>query len=166
MTVLARCGEGLLIAEGERWTFARQPGSGGNVIAFVLGLVGTIGLANGVVFLASGSLGGLVGLVLGGGLITLAVLSFRHHDRVRTTGPIQAIVSLDLANGWLLGPTGQPIAPLTHVSFHGEMQMTSSSRKLVCTWPQGGRLVVLRGDAFGGGIGPAIDALRSRGLRV
>lgn len=156
----------MLVADGERWTFARQPGGGGNVFVFVVGLVAFLLIGNGAVMIASHVVAGVVMLAVGAGLAALAVVFIRRRAGTRTTSPLQPIVVLDLAGGWLLAASGQPIAPLADVQFRKEMQLASSARMLVCTWPPQGRVVVLRGDAFGGSIGPAIDALRSRGLRV
>jgi len=165
MTVLARCGDWVLVAEGERWTFGRQPGTGGNVMLFVLALLGTIAIVNAGVALVQGWVAGVGVLALGAVLLGLAFVWFRRRNGLRETSPVQPIVVLDLANAVLLGPTGQVLAPLARVVFSKELQLASSARKLECAWPQG-QLTVLRGDAFGGSIAPAVDALRSRGFRV
>jgi Flp pilus assembly protein TadB len=165
MAELARCGDWVLVADGERWTFGQQPGSGGNVLLFVLVLVGGIAAINGVVLTFVVSPFALIALVIGAGILALARLVFRRRNHARTTAAVDAIVVLDFTSGWLLTPSGRQIAPLAQVQFTQEMQLASSARKLECAWPQG-KVTVLRGDAFGGSIGPAVDALRSRGLRV
>ncbi len=165
MTELARCGDWVLVAQGERWTFGRQRGTGGNVLIFVLALVGFIAAFNGVVLTFTVSPYGLIGLAFGAGLLTLAFRRLRHRNRARAHAAVDPLVILDLAGGWLLGAGGQPMAPLSQVAFTTASQLASSARMLECTWP-GGKVIVLRGDAFGGSIGPAVDALRRRGLRA
>jgi hypothetical protein len=144
-TILVRCGDGVLVDTGSRWIFGRQPGTGGSVVVFVLGIVGSILLVN-----------GLVQLVLGE-LLAFGVIA--------ALAGVEPLLQLDFGTGTLLDATGRPLAPLGEVEFTSSMQLTSSARALRVRW-NGGDVVVLRGDAFGGGIGPATDALRSRGLRA
>ncbi len=165
MTVLARCGDWVLVAEGERWTFGRQPGGGGNLVVFLLGLFGALLVGNSVTAIMGGWRPGYGVLALGLGILVLAGLWIRRRDRMRATAAVQPIVVLDFANAVLLGPTGQVLAPIARVVFSRELQLASSARKLECAWPQG-QVTVLRGDAFGGSITPAVEALRRRGFRV
>jgi len=164
-TMIARCGSGVLVAEGERWTFGHQPGTGGNVFAFVLGLFGVILSANAVTIAVTQHIAGLALLLVGLPLLAAAVALVRSRKVSRTTAAIVPLVVLDFATGMLLDRTGRPLAPLAQVVFAARMQLASSARMLECRWPAG-HLVVLRGDAFGGSIGPALDALRGRGLRA
>ncbi len=166
-TLLVRCGDGVLVDDGARWIFGRQPGAGGNVVAFVVGLVGLVLAGNGIVQLVIGEIiaFGIAATVFGALLIYVAVGIVRGRDRQRTVAPLQPLLQLDFASGMILDATGRPLAPLGEVVFASSMQLTSSARALHCRWP-GGDVVVLRGDAFGGGIAPAIDALRARGLRT
>jgi hypothetical protein len=165
MIELARCGDWVLVADGDRWTFGHQHGTGGNVLVFVLVLVGGIAAMGGVVLTFVVSPFALVGVAIGAGLLALARWWVRRRNLARTQTAVDAIVVLDLANGWLLAPDGRQLAPLSEVVFTKAFQLASSARKLECAWPRG-KVTVLRGDAFGGSIEPAVDALRSRGLRV
>lgn len=167
MIVLVRCGDGVLVDEGTRWVFGRQPGTGGNVVAFVFALVGVILTGNGIAQLVLGELiaFGIAASVFGALVIWAAVGLVRARNRQRAVAPLRPLLQLDFTSGMLLDAAGQPLAPLHEVGFAAAMQLTSSARALHCRWP-GGDVVVLRGDAFGGGIAPAIDALRSRGLRA
>ncbi|HWB77648.1 MAG TPA: hypothetical protein VG755_21930 [Nannocystaceae bacterium] len=162
---IARCGDGVLVADEERWTFGRQPGTGGNVLMFVLWLVGCILLSGGIAARAAGWAFVITASLLGIVSIALGFAWLWRRDRARQRAPIVPIVVLDLSAGVLLGPNLETLAPLASVVFSAEFQLASSSRKLVCAWP-GGRVTVLRGDAFGGSIAPAVAALRSRGLRM
>jgi hypothetical protein len=166
-TVLVRCGDGVLVDDGTRWVFGRQPGARGNVAAFVFALVGLILAGNGVVQLVIGELiaFGIAASVFGVLILCVAVGLVRARDRQRVAAPLQPLLQLDFASGLLLDAAGRPLAPMAEVVFSAAMRLTSSARALHCRWP-GGDMVVLRGDAFGGGIAPAIDALRSRGLRA
>lgn len=163
--LLARCGDGVLVADGDRWTFGHQPGSGGNTVLFVLVLVGAISTVSGVALVGALGAAAAGNLVVGAALLVLARWLFRRRKQTRASAAIVPIVVLDLAAGTLLAGDGRVLAPLDQVRFSREMQLASSARKLECRWPQG-QVTVLRGDAFGGSIGPAIDALRDRGLRV
>jgi hypothetical protein len=165
--ILVRCGQDVLVDEGQRLVFGRQPGTGGNAMFFVGGLFGTILLTSGISVTATGgALGAGIGLVaIGATLVTLVVRTVRRRDRLRPTVPVVPLVVLDLAAGMLLDGRGRVLAPLSEALFEPRFQLTSSSRALACRWPTG-EVEILRGDAFGGGIGPAIDALRGRGLRA
>jgi drug/metabolite transporter (DMT)-like permease len=165
-TTIARCGSGVLVAEGERWIFGHQPGTGGNVLVFVLGLLGVVFSVNSITISMMGAIGVGVGFLLVGGLlIAAAVTVVRRRSATRREAAVAPLVVLDFASGMLLDTTGRSLAPLTDVAFASRMQLASSARALECRW-SGGNMIVLRGDAFGGGIGPALDALRSRGLRA
>lgn len=168
-TMLARCGSGVLVEDGDRWVFAHQSGSGGNVVLFVLGLFGVILEGNGVMMAATGGdvlVAGLVMLAIGSACIGLLVLVHNRRRAARRNTTLSPIVTLDFTNGVLLDHRGAVLAPLAHVTFATTMQLASSARALECRWGPGKALVVLRGDAFGGRIGPAIDALRRKGFRV
>ncbi len=166
-TILVRCGDGVLVDTGSRWIFGRQPGTGGSVVVFVLGIVGSILLVNGLVQLVLGELlaFGVIAALAGLGIVGGAVAFARARSRKRAMAGVEPLLQLDFGTGTLLDATGRPLAPLGEVEFTSSMQLTSSARALRVRW-NGGDVVVLRGDAFGGGIGPATDALRSRGLRA
>jgi hypothetical protein len=164
-TTIARCGSGVLVADGERWTFGHQPGTGGNVLVYLFGLIGTIFSVNGIAIAVTQHIGGLALLVVGLPLLATAVAIVRSRNKRRMNPTLQPIVVLDFAVGMLLDGIGRPLAPLAQVAFSAHFQLFSSARMLECRWP-GGHVVVLRGDAFGGSIAPARDALRRRGLRA
>lgn len=148
--------------------FAHQSGTGGNVVLFVLGLVAVIFEVNGAALLAMGGstlLPGLAMLGLGSACVALFVLVWRRRAAARQSATLSPIVTLDFARGVLLDHDGAVLAPLAQVTFSSTMQLASSARALECRWGSGKALVVLRGDAFGGGIGPAVDALKRKGLR-
>jgi hypothetical protein len=166
MQVLVRCGQDVLVADGERWVFGRQPGAGGNVFVYVLILLGVIFSLNGVIWLlqAQWALGASL-LLPGALLLAVAIWFLRARRSTRAAAKVLPIVVLDFPSGMLLGADLRPLAPLGEVEFSWTLQAFSSARALQCRW-RGRSLVVLRGDAFGGGIGPAIDALKRRGLRA
>ena len=164
-TTIARCGSGVLVAEGERWMFGHQPGTGGNLLVYIFGLLGTIVSVNAIVMAATEHIAALALLLIGLPLLAIAAAVVRSRNAARKTTMLQPIIMLDFASGMLLDGAGRPLAPLAQVFFFPSFQLFSSARKLECQWP-GGRVVVLRGDPFGGSIGPARDALRRRGLRA
>ena len=167
---LARCGSDVLVEDGERWIFGRQPGTGGGTLVFVLGLLAVIVTINGVVQTVLGSAGagvgvGLVMLAVGLLFVWATVAIVRRRNRLRASAPVEPVLVLDFPTSTLRTGDDRELAPLAEVEFVARMQLASSASALHCRWPGGSR-VVLRGNPFGGSIGPAEDALRSRRLRV
>jgi hypothetical protein len=136
-----------------------------HALAFTLGANGVAQL----VMAARGVTGLIAGLVLAAitvPLVAALVHLVKRRRRARVSATMQPRLVLDFGAGQLLDARGAVLAPLQEVSFDKVMQLASSSRALKCRWGKDGGLVVLRGSPFAGGIGPAVDALRARGLAV
>ena len=166
--IIARCGGYEMVEVGPRIYFIDRR-TGGYVIAlFVLGLLTGLTGINGVVQVAMGN--AIAGLILGAlgavfGAVFALVLRLRRGRLALRWDAEPPIAFIDRETGSAHDGGGQALAPLTHVSFAPEFQMTSSSPALAMKLPKGS-IVIARGSPFTGSIDDFTDALRARGLRA
>jgi hypothetical protein len=160
--IIAEVG-GLVVAEQGPLIVVVDRGTGPwATFAFVLGVLAAVFGLFGVVTLAFNAAGTatmpwpvsaaflLVGLAFGGALA--AVLA-----RIRRAGttPVSAyrpVAVFDRARRVFTDADGVVIAPLDHVRFQRQSQLTSSSQMLVAVTPAGKR-IIKRGNPFNGGLG-------------
>lgn len=160
--VLADTG-GLVVTDDGRRVLVIDRNTGAlTVTAFVLGIITLVVGGFGIVALVSMSaaLGAAflaVGVVAGIG----TALVFRAY-RKRRTQPLHActpVAVIDRKLG-LFSYAGGAVLPLDQVRFARQMQLTSSSPKLVAIAP-GGNRVLKRGNPFDGGIGNVDEVLNA-----
>lgn len=154
---------GLVIAENGPDILVIDRGNGAaETTAFVL-LIGTVVCGGfGIIALILGGVPATVaaailavGILLGIGLFT-TVRSIRRRRRA----PLDTFVPVavfDRAHRTYRDDTGRQV-PLDHIRIHRQMQLTSSSPKLVVSTPHGTQ-ILKRGNPFGGGIGNLDEVL-------
>lgn len=166
--VLAEQG-GLVVAERGPDILIIDRGNGASdITAFVLlvctlvfggfGVVSVFYAATGA--MAPGSVAvGVVLLVVGiaSGIAMVLTTKATRGRRMRPLSSFAPVAVLDRAHRVYRNGAGELIAPLDHVRFERQIQLTSSSAKLVAVTPSGDHLIK-RGNPFGGGIG-RVDAV-------
>jgi hypothetical protein len=163
--ILARCGADVLVDEGTRWVFGHQAGGGGGTFLYVSALIAVIVGGNGIFWMTQGVWRLGLGMLAASALFIWLFVAFRRSQKAARTSPVLPALVLDFDAQALLDGQGRRLASLDQVQFASVFQLGSSSRALECRWG-GEKRIVLRGSPFGGSIGPAIDALRSRGVKV
>lgn len=153
--ILAETG-GLVIAEDgplilvvDRGTSARA------IVAFVLGVLALVLGGFGVVAMLSlsAALGAgflCVGLLAAGA--TIAIVRGIRRSRVQSLRSYRPVAIVDRARRLFLDADGTVVAPSDQVRFERQMQVTSSSPRLVAV-TSNGTWVLKRGNPFDGGIG-------------
>lgn len=161
---------GLVVAErGPEILVVDRGSPSAEITAFVLMTVtlvfGGFGIAALVLFgsgampassapLGAGSLA--IGIVAAVGAL-FTVRSVREQRR-RPLSTLTAVAVFDRAQRVYRDGNGVVVAPLDQVRFARQMQMTSSSAKLVAITPWGTH-VLKRGNPFGGGVGNLDEVL-------
>ena len=162
--LVERQGHILVVNEGTGWV---------NTATFVVGLFTFILVVNGSIQLAlsvsgqGGELGLAIALWIVGGMSAAALVALaRFARRKEKASPEELGVRLDfnLHAGSLCDGQGRVLAPLAHLRLQHKLQMGSSSPALVAVFP-GGTALIVRGNPFGGGIGPIERELQGR-MRV
>jgi hypothetical protein len=155
---------GLVIAEAGPLVLVVDRGNGPPaVLAFVAGVLALVFGGFGAVTLAASAAGhdtdlpvGLsTGLLAAGlGAATLAVATVRRIRRTRKipVSGFRPVAVFDRAARVYLDSDGRAVAPLDAVTFRRQMQIGSSSSKLVAQTPTGTHVLV-RGNPFTGGLG-------------
>ncbi|WP_176561973.1 hypothetical protein [Mycolicibacterium palauense] len=160
--VLADTG-GLVVTDDGRRVLVIDRGTGTPaVLSFVLGVLALIAGGFGIVALVAGIPSPLLGAVLLGLGLVLAVLAgltvrSMRRRRSRAAHECRPVAVLDRKLG-LFSYTGGALLPLDQVRFVRRMQIGSSSPKLVAVTPAGKR-VLKRGNPFDGGIGNVDEVL-------
>jgi hypothetical protein len=155
-----------LLEEPDRLRFVRYAHETAFVGAFLLGLATLSCLQIGLVIFRRSSAGDAL-LPLAIGVLTAIpfLLIVRHivrgRRRVELLTPLAII---DFGSRQLCDGSGRPLAPLDEVAFHTEAQFSSSSPKITARFGHGEKLVLVKGDPFGGGVRRLVDALRERSL--
>lgn len=157
----------VILEEPTRLSFVRYAHETAFVIAWVLALLTFFGLIALAQQIAGRSSPADALIPLGAALLTGAPLALiiRHIlGRRRRADALPPLAVIDLAARQFCDGSGKPLAPLDEVFISTELQPVSSSPKLVATYGRGQKLVLVKGDPFGGGIGRLVLALRARKL--
>ncbi len=160
--IIAETG-GLVIAEWGPAVVVVDRGTGPlATVAFVLGVLAAVfgGFGGVTLVLATTSadsppwpLGAallVAGIVAAGG--ALAVAQRIRRDRAIPVSEYRPVAIFDRARRVYVDAAGAIVAPLHHVRFQRETQLTSSSSMLVAVTPAG-RRIIKRGNPFNGGLG-------------
>jgi len=155
---------GIAVVEhrGALWVVDRKTGWTSTAI-FVTGLVAGIGLLGGFSILFTVGLAGLGPMVVGVlGVVGLVLLV--RWKRRQEQAPLQSLPVLcafDPRQGAVTDAAGRPFAHLQQVELARAFQVTSSSPALELRYP-GGKLLLVRGNPFGGGIDDVEHVLKQR----
>lgn len=155
---------GLVVAEQGPLVVVVDRGNGpAEITAFVLVIITLVFGMFGAVSVFSAAVGGMgtgsgiigavilaIGVVSGIAMV-LTVKGIRNR-RLRPLSAFTPVAVFDRTQRVYLDGAGEIIAPLDQVRFERQMQITSSSPKLVAVTPWGTH-VLKRGNPFGGGIG-------------
>lgn len=164
--VIAQRG-GLVVAERGPEVLVIDRGNGASeTTAFVLAVVTLVFGGFGIVAVVLANTGAMSqqAVLLGAGLLAIGIVAAVgtlltvKSIRERRRSPLNTFVPVavfDRAQRMYCDGNGAAIAPLDQVHFERQMQLTSSSPRLVAVTPYGER-VLKRGNPFGGGIG-ALD---------
>lgn len=154
---------GLVIADDGPLVIVVDRGNGPRaVLAFVTGVVALVFGGFGVVSLAAAGpvwLG--VAFIAVGAVaatVTAAVVRRIRHSRSIPLSDYRPVAVFDRAARTFSDADGRVVAPLDRVSFSRQMQIGSSSPKLVAQTPSG-TYELLRGNPFTGGLGDLDIAL-------
>jgi hypothetical protein len=162
LRILAEVG-GLAVAEqGPRVVVVDRGTGPWATFAFVLAVVALVFGGFGAVTLAFAAAGAttvpwwlsaaflVVGIGVGFG--ALAVVRRIRGSRATPLSTYRPVAVFDRARRVFTDGDGVVIAPLDHVRFQRQTQLTSSSEMLVAVTP-GGRRIIKRGNPFNGGLG-------------
>lgn len=152
-----------LVERGATWWVVDRGTQAASTALFVLALVAGIGLVAGGVLTATVGLGGLVPMALGvlAAVGLVAVRGWKRRREAAAPEQLSTVCGFDFGRGALVDPVGRPICALAQVRLHRAFQLTSSSPALELHQPAG-KLVLVRGNPFGGGIHDVEHALQQR----
>jgi hypothetical protein len=164
MNLLARSSGVAVYEQGSELWVVPQPTSWRYTAVFVLGIITLITGVNGAIFCLSGRFAfgaPIAGAALIGGLLIYALVSQIRSRHRRVPEERDAAVILDFAGRRLLDPGRRPLADLAAVRLGRRFQFGSSAPALEISWPGGSRILV-RGNAFAGGIADVEEVLQSK----
>ena len=149
-----------------------QPAQWIPTVQFVLLLISGIPLIFGVVSLVMYLRGSdielmmCVAFIIVGSLFGLAyVFLNKYSSKIKSLPPAEfnTICSFDLKNKILLDSTGKELDSFENTLVHRELQLTSSSKKLVVRYSDG-VILLAKGNPFSGGTEPLEKVFRGVGL--
>lgn len=162
---LVESGGYAIIEQEGRWHFVNYHTSWAYTFNFIMALLVTIFLVNGVVQVVLHQFAGIILLAIAMLCLLGLVFGVRVINKAGKIPleklTVTAIVDFEAKN--LLNKDGQIISPLSSVQFKRTIQLGSSSYAVSAKWP-GGSLILLRGHPFAGGSADFTYVLSKKGL--
>jgi len=173
MTLLARSSGTLLYQNNNTLYLVKRPAAWTTTFLFVTGLLALLLLANGCIqlFMVDTVHGAqtIGAILLGAGILCALIfwrtLAFRKKQNAKPVEQLETICIIDLANNNLLDGQQNILAPLSTVRLSRSMQLTSSAPKLQLAW-KAGKLTIVEGNPFSGGVEAVEKALILKGIKT
>ncbi len=155
---------GIAVVEqgGTLWVVDRKTGWVSTAI-FVTGLNAGIGLLGGFALLFTVGWAGLIPMLFGG-LGVVGLMAILRWKRTREAAPLTSLpvlCALDPNRRAVTDASGQAFASFEQVELKRAFQVASSSPALELVHP-GGKILLVRGNPFGGGIDDVEHVLRQQ----
>lgn len=148
--------------DGTLWVVDRKTGWVSTAI-FVTGLNAGIGLLGGFSLLFTVGWAGLFPMLFGvvGVAGLLAILRWKRSREAAPLESLTVLCAVDPSRRAITDASGQPIASFDQVELKRAFQVTSSSPALELHHP-GGKILLVRGNPFGGGIEDVEEVLKKQ----
>ncbi|MCP4442168.1 MAG: hypothetical protein GY810_24940 [Aureispira sp.] len=177
-TKLAQASGTALFQKGDRIYAAKQPSTWVFTTLFIVGLLTLILGGNGLGLTIAKLIGseglqdsswlfGLIPLALGilSGIGAWKLYQYKKRVASLPFDQLTCICIFNLEDKTLLNAKGDTLARLTDIRWAKKMQLTSSSPTLVLSYPPSkDKIIIVKGNPFGGGIKPIQNELRRLGF--
>jgi hypothetical protein len=155
-----------IFEDGNKILFVNYGTDKFTIFNFVAGLLFVIFGVNGALQISANQNAATILLILSGVCLLGLFAGVKAYKKAKNKAfkALTLTGVIDLGSGNLLNGENKVLAPLSKVEFGKALQVTSSSPSIVAKWPNGGRLVLLRGNPFTGGSSQFLSYLKAKEL--